>query len=171
MAANNRGRLKPALPEDYFGNMITTLKADAKAGELVERGLGWSAWKLHETVMNNTNEKIRESLEEWTQCPYTYQFVQRRDGSEFGMGKLVGVRSGYGNVYCYPGSEGGASIDLEIFLLPQTMAVLESDFELVGCHFFRCYKSRSALHHYEITKVIMYFNSNLALKFYSTFVT
>ncbi|CAK9317136.1 unnamed protein product [Citrullus colocynthis] len=80
MAANKRARLKPALPEDYFGNMITILKADAKAGELVERGLGWSAWKLHETVMNNTNEKIRESLEEWTQRPYTYQFVQRRDG-------------------------------------------------------------------------------------------
>ncbi|XP_038897209.1 uncharacterized acetyltransferase At3g50280-like [Benincasa hispida] len=152
VSANYRGRLKPALPDDYLGNMITSVKADAKAGELVERGLGWGAWKLHESVMNKTNEKIRESLEEWIQCPHTYQLSSASNpynvkmGSsprfnmyetEFGMGKAVGVRSGYGNTFdgkviSYPGYEGGGSVDLEICLLPQNMANLESDMEFMN---------------------------------------
>ncbi|KAA0064401.1 hypothetical protein IC582_015500 [Cucumis melo] len=152
MSANYRRRLKPALRENYLGNMITSVKADAKVGELVERRLGWGAWKLHEAVKNLTYEKIRESLEEWIKCPYTYQWGSILNpniikmggwsrfnvyGSEFGMGKAVGVRSGYGNTFdgkviVYPGCEGGGSIDLEICLLPQNMANLESDLEFMN---------------------------------------
>ena len=60
-------------PENYLGCMITSVKAGAKVRELVERGLGWGAWKLHEAVKNLTYKKIRESLEELIKCPYTYQ--------------------------------------------------------------------------------------------------
>ncbi|CDY40772.1 BnaAnng06350D [Brassica napus] len=58
-------------------------------------------------------------------------------GSEFGMGKAVAVRSGYGNkvdgkVSAYPGREGGGSIDLEVCLLPEFMEALESDQEFMS---------------------------------------
>ncbi|KAA0064403.1 putative acetyltransferase [Cucumis melo var. makuwa] len=153
MAVNYRGRLKPALPENYLGNMITSVKADAKAGDLVERGLGWGAQKLHEAVTNITNEKIRESLEKWVQCPCTHQLSSVSNpynvlmsssprfnmyGNKFGMGKAMGVRSGYANtmegkVTAYPGNEGeGGSVDLEICLQPQTMANLEFDLEFMN---------------------------------------
>ncbi|KAG5542119.1 hypothetical protein RHGRI_021846 [Rhododendron griersonianum] len=56
--------------------------------------------------------------------------------NEFGMGKAVAIRSGYGNkfdgkVMLYPGYEGGGSMDLEINLPPETMVALESDGEFM----------------------------------------
>ncbi|XP_022135537.1 uncharacterized acetyltransferase At3g50280-like [Momordica charantia] len=151
LMANNRGRLEPPLCEDYFGNVVTVLKAEAKAGELIEAGVGWGAWKLHEAVVDNRYEKLREEVEKWLQSPSfhrlegildSYSVVMASSprfnvyGNEFGMGKAVAVRSGYankfdGNVYWYPGYEGGGSIDLEICLLPQNMAILESDPEFM----------------------------------------
>uniref|UniRef100_A0A803R953 BAHD acyltransferase n=2 Tax=Cannabis sativa TaxID=3483 RepID=A0A803R953_CANSA len=58
-------------------------------------------------------------------------------GCEFGMGKAIAVRSGYANkfdgkVSCYPGRDGGGSIDLEICLKPEFMCALESDEEFMG---------------------------------------
>ena len=152
MAANNRGRLDPKLSENYFGNVVTSVKAEAKAGELVERGVGWAAWKLHEAVVQNTNEKLRKALDKWMESPFTFQLGRFFDpysvlmgssprfnkyGNEFGMGKAVALRSGYANkfdgkVSAYPGYEGGGSIDLEICLLPQNMANLESDLEFIN---------------------------------------
>ncbi|XP_008452574.2 uncharacterized acetyltransferase At3g50280-like [Cucumis melo] len=152
MAANNRGKLDPKLSENYFGNVVTSVKAEAKAGELVERGLGWAAWKLHEVVVQNTNEKLRKALDKWIESPFTFQLGRFFDaysvlmgssprfnkyGNEFGMGKAVALRSGYANkfdgkVSAYPGYEGGGSIDLEICLLPQNMANLESDLEFIN---------------------------------------
>lgn len=73
MAANNRGRLDPPLSENYFGNLATSVRAEAKAGELIERGVGWAAWKLHEAVAHNTNKKLREALDKWLQSPFTFQ--------------------------------------------------------------------------------------------------
>ncbi|XP_022150796.1 uncharacterized acetyltransferase At3g50280-like [Momordica charantia] len=151
MAANNRARLEPALSSNYFGNVVSGLRAEAKAGELLEAGLGWAAWKLHEAVINNTNEKLREELDKWLESPFTFQLSRFFDpysimlgssprfnkyGNEFGMGKAVALRSGYANkfdgkVSSYPGREGGGSVDLEICLLPQNMAFLESDLEFM----------------------------------------
>ncbi|KAK9270691.1 hypothetical protein L1049_026273 [Liquidambar formosana] len=57
-------------------------------------------------------------------------------GIEFGLGKAVALRSGYGNkfdgkVSSYPGYEGGGSVDLEVCLLPDSMGALESDKEFM----------------------------------------
>ncbi|XP_038898879.1 uncharacterized acetyltransferase At3g50280-like [Benincasa hispida] len=152
LAANNRAKLEPSLSGNYFGNVVTALKADAEAGELVGKDLGWAAWKLHDAVVNNPSKKFSESVEQWLQSPYTVQTSRLFDpnsvmigssprfnkyGNEFGMGKAVALRSGYANkfdgkVSSYPGHEGGGSVDLEICLLPQNMANLESDFEFMN---------------------------------------
>ncbi|KAJ7954522.1 HXXXD-type acyl-transferase family protein [Quillaja saponaria] len=152
LAINNRSRLNPPLPRDYFGNSINVVMAIAPAGELLENSLGWAAWKLHLAVKNHTDKMVREGLQAWLQTPTIYQFAQLADpygmivgssprfnmyGNEFGMGKAVAIRSGYankldGNLMAYPGYEGGGSIDLEICLSPDTMRAIESDEEFMN---------------------------------------
>ncbi|CAL5399407.1 unnamed protein product [Camellia sinensis] len=151
MSINNRTRIEPPMPEGYFGNSAQTVRGIAKAGELVEQGLGWAAWRLREAVANHNDKAVREWVDEWMKTP----LIIRRDefldpcgilvGSlprfklfenEFGMGRAVAIRSGYANkfdgkVTVYPGYEGGGSMDLEVCLLPESMRDLESDGEFM----------------------------------------
>ncbi|KAF5740665.1 hypothetical protein HS088_TW11G00742 [Tripterygium wilfordii] len=155
LAANNRTRLNPPLSRDYFGNSIITLIGVATVGELLEHDLGWAAWKLHQAVVNYNDKHVRDWLDMWLQSPFTYQLDRFFDpcsvmmghsprfnvyGNGFGLGKPVAVRSGYANKFdgkatCYPGQEGGGSIDLEVCLLPNSMTALESDEEFMTAAF------------------------------------
>ncbi|KAL0017428.1 hypothetical protein SO802_004497 [Lithocarpus litseifolius] len=150
LAINNRARMEPHLPNDYFGNSISAGAAVTTAGELLEHSLGWAAWKLHELVANHTDKIVRGWLDNWLKSPFVYQLDRMFDphsvmmgssprfnkyGNEFGMGKAVALRSGYANkfdgkVSSYPGKEGG-SIDLEMCLPPDSMSALESDEEFM----------------------------------------
>ncbi|XP_057429018.1 uncharacterized acetyltransferase At3g50280-like [Lotus japonicus] len=147
LTANNRSRMEPPLPEQYFGNSVHGLEAEATAGEVVENNLGWAAWKVHVAVANHGDAAVQKYVKEWLLSPMVYRIdmlVEANSvmmsssprfnvyGNEFGMGKAVAVRSGYANksdgeVTAYPGREGGGSVDLEVCLLPETMAALESD--------------------------------------------
>ncbi|KAL6215473.1 hypothetical protein ACLB2K_014903 [Fragaria x ananassa] len=141
LAANNRARINPPLSPNYFGNSIHPVKSQpVKAGELLENGLGWAAWKLHETVVNHNDKWIRQSIDAWLKSPAVYQLSRTFDphsimmgsgprfdmyGNEFGMGKAVALRSGYANkfigkVTSYSGRDAG-SIDLEVCLPPAAM--------------------------------------------------
>lgn len=151
LAANNRARLDPPISENYFGNVIYPIRGFTTVGELLQHDLGWAAWKLHEAVVNHNDKTIRGLLEAWLKSPVVYQIGKLFDphsvmmgssprfdkyGSEFGMGKALALRSGYANkcdgkVSCYPGHEGGGSIDLEMCLSPETMRALESDKEFM----------------------------------------
>ncbi|KAK9271115.1 hypothetical protein L1049_026704 [Liquidambar formosana] len=151
LATNNRTRLSPPLPQNYFGNSIQTVRGIATAGELLEHGLGWAAWLLHQAVVDHNDKMVRTWLEEWLQSPYVYQLGKLSDphsvmmgssprfnkyGNEFGLGKAVALRSGYANkfsgkVSSYPGYGGVGSIDLEVCLPPDSMRALESDKEFV----------------------------------------
>ncbi|XP_065626241.1 uncharacterized acetyltransferase At3g50280 isoform X2 [Quercus suber] len=150
LAINNRARMEPHLPNDYFGNSISAGAAVTTAGELLEHSLGWAAWKLHELVANHTDKVVRGWLDNWLKSPFVYQLDRLFDphsvmmgssprfnkyGNEFGMGKAVALRSGYANkfdgkVSSYPGKEEG-SIDLEMCLPPDSMSALESDEEFM----------------------------------------
>ncbi|XP_060974939.1 uncharacterized acetyltransferase At3g50280-like [Cannabis sativa] len=152
LATNDRSRLDPPLSDNYFGNVLYAIKSCSKAGDLLDHDLGWAARKLHEAVVNHSNEDTRELLQEWLCYPQVYQYGMFFDpftvmmgssprfnkyGCEFGMGKAIAVRSGYANkfdgkVSCYPGRDGGGSIDLEICLKPEFMCALESDEEFMG---------------------------------------
>ncbi|KAL9313017.1 hypothetical protein ACSQ67_018469 [Phaseolus vulgaris] len=152
LMANHRSRMEPPLPEEYFGNCTHTLSAETTTGELLENGLGWAAWKLHMAVTNLNERVVLEFLEGWLESPLIIQMGRLFDpysvlmsssprfnmyGSEFGMGKAVAARCGYGNkfdgkVTSYPGREGGGSIDFELCLLPHTMSALESDKEFMN---------------------------------------
>ncbi|CAJ1973401.1 unnamed protein product [Sphenostylis stenocarpa] len=151
LAINNRARMEPPLPHEYFGNSVDVVSAGTKVGELLENDLGWAAWKVHLTVANQNDRAVRDGVKEWLQRPVVYQLGVHFDscsvtvsssprfdmyGNEFGMGKAVAVLSGYankfdGNVTAYPGREGGGSIDLELSLPPNAMSLLESDEEFM----------------------------------------
>ncbi|KGN55210.1 uncharacterized acetyltransferase At3g50280 [Cucumis sativus] len=151
MAINNRSRLDPPLSENYFGNSIHTIKGVATVKELLENNLGWAAWKLHEAVVNHKDSIVRDFVKKWVESPSIYRIAGMFDplsvmigssprfnkyGNVFGMGKAVGIRSGYahkfdGIVTCYPGHEGGGSIELEICLPLHFMAALEADGEFM----------------------------------------
>ncbi|KAL2346422.1 hypothetical protein Fmac_000422 [Flemingia macrophylla] len=152
MAINNRSRMEPRMPEEYFGNLVQMVSAEATARELVENDLGWAAWQLHVAVANHNDKVVNQSLKGWLESPFIPQIGKLFDpnavlmgssprfnkyGCEFGMGKALAIRSGYGNkfdgkVSSYPGREGGGSIDLEVCLLPHHMIALESDKEFIS---------------------------------------
>ncbi|KAL6317477.1 hypothetical protein AAG906_030230 [Vitis piasezkii] len=109
------------LPENYFGNSIQMVSGIATAGELLEHNLGWAAWLLHKAVVSHTDKAVRGF---------------NKYGNEFGLGKALALRSGNahkfdGMVSCYPGREGGGSIDLEVCLTLNSMSALESNPEFM----------------------------------------
>ncbi|MED6208307.1 hypothetical protein PIB30_043758 [Stylosanthes scabra] len=152
LAMNNRSRMEPPLPEEYFGNSLHAVSASTTAGELLEHDLGWAAWKFHLAVVNHNNGEVLEYHKKWLKSPVIYQHARFFEpdsvmmgssprfnmyGNEFGMGKAVAVLSGYANkfdgkVTSYPGREGGGSIDLEMCLFPESMCALESDLEFMN---------------------------------------
>ena len=151
LAINNRTRLDPPLPENYFGNSIQTVRGVATAGELLQHDLGWAAWLLHQAVVGHTDKAVRGYLDSWFQTHFIYHLGQFFDpnsimmgssprfnkyGIQFGLGKGLALRSGYahkfdGKVSCYPGREGGGSVDLEVCLPPNSMTTLESNQEFM----------------------------------------
>ncbi|KAM7270242.1 hypothetical protein ACFE04_029456 [Oxalis oulophora] len=152
MAINNRIRLNPQIPDNYFGNYIQTVKGAAIVSELLENNLGFAAMELHKAVINHCDEHVRAFLEGCQKTSFVYKLGQSFDpycvmmgsssrfnkyGSEFGLGRAIAIRSGYGNkfdgkVTSYPGRDGGGSVDLEVCLLPEHMKALESDLEFMS---------------------------------------
>ncbi|XP_045825311.1 uncharacterized acetyltransferase At3g50280-like [Trifolium pratense] len=152
MAINNRTRMEPSLPKEYFGNSIYAVSTETTVGELLENDLGWAAWKIHQTIANYDDKIVRGSLNQWLQSPIVFRMDMMVDpytvlmgssprfnmyGNEFGMGKALAVRSGYANKFngkitSYPGLEGGGSIDLEVCLAPDIMMALENDNEFMS---------------------------------------
>ncbi|KAG5542117.1 hypothetical protein RHGRI_021844 [Rhododendron griersonianum] len=153
MIVNNRSRINPPLPNEYFGNSVSVLTGKATVGELLDHRFGWAAWRLHEAVEAHTDVAVQQWVEKWIENPlintrhepalYNPYGVLvassprfRMYENEFGMGKAVAIRSGYANkrdgkVMFYPGYEGSGSMDLEVNLPPETMAALESDQEFM----------------------------------------
>ncbi|KAG6525551.1 uncharacterized acetyltransferase At3g50280-like [Zingiber officinale] len=146
-----RTRLTPPLPESYLGNAVhvaTTRKVTA--GELLQRGLGWAAWQLNQTVASFNDSSVRNYLTDWVATPsFGYAGSKSKSsnlatgssprfnvyGNDFGWGRPVGVRSGAGNkadgiLTVFPGPEKG-SIMMEACLSPETLSALVKDEELM----------------------------------------
>ncbi|AES73322.2 putative shikimate O-hydroxycinnamoyltransferase [Medicago truncatula] len=152
LAINNRTRMEPSLPKEYFGNSVYAVSTETTKGELLENGLGLASWKIHLAIAKYDHRVVRQLVEEWLRSPIVVRMDMLVDpysvmmgssprfnmyGSEFGMGKALGVRSGYANkfdgkVTSYPGQEGGGSVDLEVCLSPEKMTLLETDEEFMN---------------------------------------
>ncbi|MBA0786735.1 hypothetical protein Gotri_028009, partial [Gossypium trilobum] len=127
LAINNRSRLEPPLSPNYFGNSFQTVTAMTTAGELLDHGLGWAAWKLYQAVVNHSDKSVRGYVNDWLRSPFVYQCSPHLYPRIH-----FTLRSGYGNkfdgkVSPYPGREGKGSVDIEICLPSFSMNSLESD--------------------------------------------
>ncbi|KAK9698964.1 hypothetical protein RND81_08G144200 [Saponaria officinalis] len=151
LTANNRHRLNPPLPREFFRNCVSLLTINTTAGELLENSLGYAASLLNKSIANHDDKSINDYLNSWLQAPSVPKHGIMYDcnsvlisssprfdmyGNEFGLGKAIAVRSGYANkfqgkVTAYAGCDGGTSVDLEICLPPEVMSALVLDVEFM----------------------------------------
>ena len=148
-AINNRTRLRPQLPPEYFGNTIYAIATEAvTAADLLQRGHGWATAAVGRAVAAHTDADIRARVHAWMANPVLYNLryfdpngimmgsSPRFDmyGCDFGWGAPLAARSGKANksdgkASLYPGQDGGGSIAAELVLTPEHMALLEQDDE------------------------------------------
>ncbi|XP_059456641.1 uncharacterized acetyltransferase At3g50280 [Corylus avellana] len=150
MAVNCRHRLEPKLDPYYFGNAIQSIPTLASAGDVLSRDLRWCAEQLNKNVLAHNNATVRRFVENWESDPKCFP-LGNFDGAsmtmgssprfpmydnDFGWGRPLAVRSGRANKFdgkisAFPGRESGGSVDLEVVLAAETMAVLEADSEFM----------------------------------------
>nr|XP_051197810.1 uncharacterized acetyltransferase At3g50280-like [Lolium perenne] len=146
-----RGRMG-TIPPGYVGNaiMLRVIKG-CTVGEILDKGLGWTAWQLNRAVASFDEAATREWLDRWAREPTFLPPVSsdgggarmvgsssRFDvfGNDFGWGKPVGVRSGYGDksdgkVTVFEGPDQQKSMSLEVSLAPQVLQRLVADHEFM----------------------------------------
>lgn len=146
-----RGRVS-GIPPGYIGNAVVFGRAESTAGEIQEKGLGWTAWLLNRAVASFDEAWMRGSLERWVREPdFTYigslssggtalmtGSSPRFDvfGNDFGWGKPLAVRSGPGNkidgkATVFEGPDKGGSMSLEVCIAPAALSRLVTDAEFM----------------------------------------
>ncbi|XP_047064447.1 uncharacterized acetyltransferase At3g50280-like [Lolium rigidum] len=148
-----RGRVK-GIPEGYLGNAAVFGKASSTVGEILDKGLGWTAWQLSRVVASFDEAAMADWLDRWTREPeFVYagnklfggagaavatRSSPRFDvfGNDFGWGKPVAVRSGPGNktdgkVTVFEGGEHGGSMSLEVCIASDALQRLLVDEEFM----------------------------------------
>ncbi|XP_026437523.1 uncharacterized acetyltransferase At3g50280-like [Papaver somniferum] len=151
LSIGNRSRMNPPMPEAYFGNSLQHGVANAKAGELLEKGLGWAALLLNQVIVSYDNDSVLNIWKSWTVKP-SFMFTGNSPppknilvsggsprfnvyDNDFGWGKPVAVRTGRsshydGRVLPSRGVVEG-SIDLEVCLCREIMKAIEEDKEFM----------------------------------------
>ncbi|XP_074306585.1 uncharacterized protein LOC141641837 [Silene latifolia] len=150
---NLRPRFNPPLTNEYFGNYAIKAKTTVKVGDLLVNSIGWAATLLNKAVEAQDDKSARDIIKRAMEigpvlvpptrtCRSNDVIVASSprfdvEASKFGLDRLVGYRGGYtnkgeGKVYAYSGSLGNGSMDLEIRLVPQTMAALLLDREFMS---------------------------------------
>ncbi|TYG94851.1 hypothetical protein ES288_A11G221600v1 [Gossypium darwinii] len=135
------------IPDNYFGNAILGTFVTMKAKELVEQGIGNSAWRMNRIIAAMTGERIKKVFESWPASP-SFVTLSNGDalitsssprfnmyGNDFGWGKPIAIRSGSSNkfdglVTLYCGAEEG-SIDIEACFFPETLEAMANDQEFM----------------------------------------
>ncbi|KAL6880217.1 hypothetical protein ACP4OV_011782 [Aristida adscensionis] len=148
-----RGRVGGVPAAGYVGNAVVFGRAEAPAGEVEAKGLGWTAWLLNRAVASFDEARMREALGRWARQPeFTYAgelsgggtavltgSSPRFDvfGNDFGWGRPAAVRSGPGNkvdgkatVFEAPPEKGGG-MSLEVCIAPEALARLVADEEFM----------------------------------------
>ncbi|KAF7005963.1 hypothetical protein CFC21_021041 [Triticum aestivum] len=145
-----RGRVD-GLPAAYAGNAVARAEAVSTAGEILQRGLGWTGSLLNRAVASFDVATQRDRHASW---PQEHYFLRARPtatakmvtggsprfdvyGNDFGWGRPVGVRSGRANkmggtATVFEGRDGGGSMALGVWLSPEVLARLVADEEFMS---------------------------------------
>ncbi|KAI5062217.1 hypothetical protein GOP47_0022756 [Adiantum capillus-veneris] len=136
LMANMRSRMKPPLPEGYFGNAINREGTIARKGELQQESLGATALRiqrliemLDETLMRTLYGKVEvlpliKIMEEMDFSIVMFQLSSSPRfpvyDVDFGWGPPLSVQCprirGDGEMVWFPGQKGGGSIDISLAL-------------------------------------------------------
>ncbi|KAF0900807.1 hypothetical protein E2562_035304 [Oryza meyeriana var. granulata] len=150
LAVGCRGRMRGISP-DYMGNAMVTGAVKSTAGEILEKGLGWTAWQLNRFVASFDEAAMSDALASWPRQPVFASLMNVQGGTavmtgssprfdvfgnDFGWGRPVAVRSGGGNkfdgkVTVFEERDGGGSMALEVCLVPATLEKLLADEEFM----------------------------------------
>uniref|UniRef100_A0A0E0LQJ5 Acetyltransferase n=1 Tax=Oryza punctata TaxID=4537 RepID=A0A0E0LQJ5_ORYPU len=150
LAIGCRGRVS-SISTGYVGSAVVPRAVKLTAGEILERGLGWTAWQLNRFVASFDEAAMRDAVASWPRAPEFANFAKlvggtaintgsspRFDvfGNDFGWGRPVSVRSGGANkfdgkVTVYEGPGGAGSMSLEVCLTPAALAKLVADEEFM----------------------------------------
>ncbi|KAM7265347.1 hypothetical protein ACFE04_003030 [Oxalis oulophora] len=150
MAVNCRHRLEPKLKPLYFGNAIQSTPTCASVDDVLSRDLHWCGTQLKNSVKAHDNDTVRRLVQNWEKEPRVFP-LGNFDGAsitmgssprfpmydnDFGWGRPLAVRSGRANKFdgkisAFPGRDGTGTVDLEVVLSPETMALIESDYEFM----------------------------------------
>uniref|UniRef100_A0ACD5T9I0 Uncharacterized protein n=1 Tax=Avena sativa TaxID=4498 RepID=A0ACD5T9I0_AVESA len=151
LAIGCRGRVH-GIPPGYMGNALVPGRASCTVGDILDRGLGWTAWQLNRAVASFDEAATREWLESWSREPQFRYFGSLMSGgaalmtgssprfnvfgNDFGWGKPTAVRSGRegktdGKATVYQGPEMGGSMSLEVCLALDAMKRLVADDEFM----------------------------------------
>ncbi|KAL6540858.1 hypothetical protein OROMI_024741 [Orobanche minor] len=144
-----RRRLKPEIPDMYFGNAVQSELVELRVKQVVEDGLGFVALQMNKLVTGYNGEVAKKGIELWIKDP---KLVTMNDavrdafatsssprfnvyGNDFGWGKPKAVRSGPGNkfdgkVTVFPGLEEG-SMDIELCVSPEVLEAVGNDAEFM----------------------------------------
>ncbi|KAK1668524.1 hypothetical protein QYE76_056683 [Lolium multiflorum] len=139
------------MPQGYIGNAVVLGKATSTVGEILEKGLGWTAWQLNRLVAS-FDEAAMEEWPRWIQAP-DFEYMGRLSSggaalmtgssprfdvfeNDFGWGKPVAVRSGLGDkmdgkATVFEGPERGGSMSLEVCIAPDVLKRLVADMEFM----------------------------------------
>ena len=121
-----------------------------KVGELLELGLGHTAWQMNKMISIITEVEATNFCQSWVKTPKPFShsnvtignaFITSSSprfniyGTDFGWGRPVAVRSGGGNKFdgtitVFQGAEEG-SIDIEAILSPETLEAMMEDVEFM----------------------------------------
>uniref|UniRef100_A0ACD5VX73 Uncharacterized protein n=1 Tax=Avena sativa TaxID=4498 RepID=A0ACD5VX73_AVESA len=147
-----RGRVDGIPPQGYMGNAVVFGKAISTVGEILDKGLGWTAWQMNRLVASFDEAAMEEWLDRWTREPEFFYMGSLSSGgdalltgssprfdvfgNDFGWGKPVAVRSGAGNkingkVTVFEGPERGGSMSLEVCIAPDALERLLADEEFM----------------------------------------
>ncbi|XP_052165202.1 uncharacterized acetyltransferase At3g50280-like [Oryza glaberrima] len=146
-----RGRVSGISP-GYVGNAVVPGAVRLTAGEVMERGLGWTAWQLNRFVASLDEAAMRGAIAPWPRAPEFANFAKAAGGTavhtgssprfdvfgnDFGWGRPASVRSGGANkfdgkVTVYEGPGGAGSMSLEVCLAPAALGKLVADEEFMG---------------------------------------
>uniref|UniRef100_A0A2N9HDP5 Ribonucleotide reductase large subunit domain-containing protein n=1 Tax=Fagus sylvatica TaxID=28930 RepID=A0A2N9HDP5_FAGSY len=110
----------------YFGNAIQSIPTVASTGDVLSRDLRWCADLLHRNVVAHDNDTVRLGVADW-----------ERDPRLFPLGNFEEWWGYDDKISAFSGREGNRSVDLEVVLSPETMAMLKIDTE------FMQYESRT----------------------------
>nr|WDA53469.1 bahd acyltransferase [Erycina pusilla] len=149
--ADCRSRLRPPLPDSYFGNLIQAVFTGTAVHPLLTSPPEFAAGLLQKAIEAHDDEAIRSRLEEYESKPKMFYYTDagvncvavgssprfRVYEVDFGFGGPERVRSGRNNkfdgmMYLYPGREGGEGIDVELTLGGEAMDNLEKDGEFLA---------------------------------------